>query len=271
LSGAVLVGADFGVEEEALVGEGLMDGGAGAARTALEALRQGVEQRRVGGIVIPVEVEIEDSARTTHRSRTRRAGRALVCRIDEAVAVAIAEARKLMHGQFPVRRVDVPLDQPPGQITQADHVPVGVLMNIKIALVFDPHHDELIDVLGAMNELLHHLIRAVSGFDNLLTIIQIDYRRIQLPGMRNHLPDPPSQSVKLRGLKGHAVVIGRADLNQSGRVSIARQRVRAPTLRSGGCLLSTTITAPLFPIAYLPPSGLWRSSVKLFDQEDHRP
>jgi hypothetical protein len=155
LSCSVLVGADFGVEEEALVGEGLMDRGARSSGFSLEALRQGIEQRRIDGIVISVEVEIEQATGPGYRPRARRAGRALVGGVDEAVAVAIPEARKLMHGQFPVGAVHVPLDQPPGLLDtthfaerrchcvtrglrpqrrvkdQADHVPVGVLMDVQ--------------------------------------------------------------------------------------------------------------------------------------------
>ena len=45
------------------------------------------------------------------------------------------------------------------------------LVNVKIALVLYPHHDQLVDVSGVMDEWVHHVPRAVPGLDELLTII----------------------------------------------------------------------------------------------------
>jgi hypothetical protein len=46
-------------------------------------------------------------------------------------------------------------------------------VNVQVAFVLDPYHDQLIDVLRAMNELLIQISRAVPGLDDLLTVIQV--------------------------------------------------------------------------------------------------
>ena len=71
---AVLVLADFGVVEQALVGEGLTGACGGSAGVAGEALRQRIKQRGI----VAVEVQIEDAAGAGHRAGAGGARRALV-------------------------------------------------------------------------------------------------------------------------------------------------------------------------------------------------
>jgi hypothetical protein len=49
-----------------------------------------------------------------------------------------------MHGELAVGGVDGSLDDVAAQVTRADDVPVGVLVNVEIALVLDAHHDQLV-------------------------------------------------------------------------------------------------------------------------------
>ncbi len=78
LSVAVLVLADFGVEEQSLVGEGLTGACGSSAGVAGEALRQCIKQRGIVAVVVAVEVQIEDAAGAGHRAGAGGARRALV-------------------------------------------------------------------------------------------------------------------------------------------------------------------------------------------------
>lgn len=70
-----------------------------------------------------------------------------------------------------------------GQVRKADDVIVVILMVIQIALLGRPHHDQLVDILRAVDELGKHVVRAVTRFDNLLTAIVIYRCAAPLPGV----------------------------------------------------------------------------------------
>ena len=77
-------------------------------------------------------------------------------------------------------------------------------MNIEVAFVFDPHHDQLVDVLHPVDELL--VIRrlpAETRLHDLLTIIIIPGHGVKVAGICNAFLDPPAFPVKLGGLEGN--------------------------------------------------------------------
>ena len=148
-----------------------------------QSLRQIVEGRSVRRIVIAIEIQIEDSARTGNGSGTGCPRRALVGGIDIAVAVPITVGRLLHNFHLTLRRVDVPLHDIRPEVGRGDHVPVGVLVDVQVALAGYSHHDQLINVLRSVDELLDHVVRAVAHLDDLLPIIIVYLSPIEVGGI----------------------------------------------------------------------------------------
>ena len=110
LSRSVLILRQLGFEEQALVGEWLTHVGRASAGVAGETLREGVELASVRGVVIAVEIEVQDAAGTGDRSRVAGGpNRSLVHGIDILIPVAVAVAGVLVNDELAVRRVNVPL------------------------------------------------------------------------------------------------------------------------------------------------------------------
>src|SRR5262245_7340277 len=84
---SILKTADLRLEEQSLMRERLLNAGSQSPRRPLQALGQGIKLRRIRRVVIPVEVQVEDAAGSTDSSCAGRADRALVGRIDVAIAV----------------------------------------------------------------------------------------------------------------------------------------------------------------------------------------
>ena len=69
--------------------------------------------------------------------------------------------------------VPVPTPCPKGDCPQCPSIslfPIGVLMHVQVAFVLYPHHDQLINILRAVNGLLIQVPQAVPGLKSLFRI-----------------------------------------------------------------------------------------------------
>lgn len=192
---SVLVLSEFRLEKQSLMREGLGGRSSRSSWVTLSALGQRIKLGRVRRVVIPVEVEVEDTASARYRSGAGGADGTLVGGVDVLVAVSIPEAGVLMDGEFTVGGVDVSFDDVAAQVGGTDDVPIGVLMNVEVALGRNPHHDEFVDVLRAVDELLDHRTRSVVDLADPLPVVEVYLGFVVKARLGHDLPDPPTQGV----------------------------------------------------------------------------
>jgi len=57
------------------------------------------------------------------------------------------------------------------------------------------HHDQLVDVLRAVDELLDHVVRAIRRLDDPLAVIVVYHGSVVRARVCTDLPEPPAQAL----------------------------------------------------------------------------
>ncbi len=83
-----------------------------------------------------------------------------------------------------------------------------------VAMAPGAHHDQFVDVLRAVDELGDHVVRSVTGLDDLVASIVIYSRGVQIARIGDDFLDPPAKPVKRSRLEHHVGVLGRPNRNQ---------------------------------------------------------
>ena len=80
-------------------------------------------------------------------------------------------------------------------------------MIVQLALVLDPHHDVLIDVPRAVDELAHPVGGAVVDRDDLLTIMIVYLSPVVLSSISRRFEAAPAIAVEIGRVDGDVVFL----------------------------------------------------------------